>query len=192
MPHQVHQRKFSRTIDQRKAMLRNLTLSVLRYERVKTTEAKAKEIRGEIDRMINLGKDGSLEARRRAAAWLPETVIVNKVFDDLAKRYTDRASGYTRTTRLPRRVGDNAPLTLIELMPHDEEKKAAETAEEKPRRRRLPSLRRGGGEKAEKAEKSEKAEKAEAKTDEKAAPKKATTRKKVPAKASSRSSSKED
>ncbi|TMB60778.1 MAG: 50S ribosomal protein L17 [Chloroflexi bacterium] len=192
MPHQVHQRKFSRTIDQRKAMLRNLTLSVLRYERVKTTEAKAKEIRGQIDRMINLGKDGSLEARRRAAAWLPETVIVNKVFDDLAKRYTDRASGYTRTTRLPRRVGDNAPLTLIELMPHDEEKKAAETAEEKPRRRRLPSLRRGGGEKAEKAEKSEKAEKAEAKTDEKAAPKKATTRKKVPAKASSRSSSKED
>src|SRR5207249_5012467 len=126
-------------------MLRNLTLSVLRYERVKTTEAKAKEIRGQIDRMINLGKDGSLEARRRAAAWLPETVIVNKVFDDLAKRYTDRASGYTRTTRLPRRVGDNAPLTLIELMPHDEEKKAAETAEEKPRRRRLPSLRRGGG-----------------------------------------------
>ena len=192
MPHQVHQRKFSRTIDQRKAMLRNLTLSVLRYERVKTTEAKAKEIRGQIDRMINLGKDGSLEARRRAAAWLPETVIVNKVFDDLAKRYTDRASGYTRTTRLPRRVGDNAPLTLIELMPHDEEKKAAETAEEKPRRRRLPSLRRGGGEKAEKAEKSEEAEKAEAKTDEKAAPKKATTRKKVPAKASSRSSSKED
>ncbi|TMB78182.1 MAG: 50S ribosomal protein L17 [Chloroflexi bacterium] len=192
MPHQVHQRKFSRTIDQRKAMLRNLTLSVLRYERVKTTEAKAKEIRGQIDRMINLGKDGSLEARRRAAAWLPETVIVNKVFDDLAKRYTDRASGYTRTTRLPRRVGDNAPLTLIELMPHDEEKKAAESAEEKPRRRRLPSLRRGGGEKAEKAEKSEKAEKAEAKTDEKAAPKKATTRKKVPAKASSRSSSKED
>ena len=186
MPHQVHQRKFSRTIDQRKAMLRNLTLSVLRYERVKTTEAKAKEIRGEIDRMINLGKDGSLEARRRAAAWLPETVIVNKVFDDLAKRYTDRASGYTRTTRLPRRVGDNAPLTLIELMPHDEEKKAAESAEEKPRRRRLPSLRRGGGEKAEKSEK------AEAKTDEKAAPKKATTRKKVPAKASSRSSSKED
>jgi len=192
VPHQVHQRKFSRTIDQRKAMLRNLTLSVLRYERVKTTEAKAKEIRGQIDRMINLGKDGSLEARRRAAAWLPETVIVNKVFDDLAKRYTDRASGYTRTTRLPRRVGDNAPLTLIELMPHDEEKKAAETAEEKPRRRRLPSLRRGGGEKAEKAETSEKAEKAEAKTDEKAAPNKATTRKKVPAKASSRSSSKED
>ena len=168
-------------------MLRNLTLSILRYERVKTTEAKAKEIRGEVDRMINLGKDGSLEARRRAAAWLPETVIVNKVFDDLAKRYADRTSGFTRWTRLPRRVGDNAPLALIELMPHDEEKKAAEPAEETPRRRRLPSLRRGGGEKKE--------EKTEAKA-EKAAPKK-TTRKKTPARAPSRGaalsrSSKED
>ena len=107
MPHQVHQRKFSRTIDQRKAMLRNLTLSVLRYERVKTTEAKAKEIRGFVDRMINLGKDGSIEARRRANAWLPEMVIVEKVFGDLAKRYPDRTGGYLRMTRLSRRVGDN-------------------------------------------------------------------------------------
>src|SRR5436190_21981186 len=103
MPHAIHQRKFGRKSDLRRSMLRNLTMSVLRYERVKTTEAKAKEIRGFVDRMINLGKDGGLVARRRAASWLPETVIVNKVFDDLAKRYTDRASGYTRTTRLPRR-----------------------------------------------------------------------------------------
>ena len=61
-------------------MLKNLTLSVLRYERVKTTEAKAKEIRRFVDKMINLGKDGSLEARRRAQGWLPEQVIVEKVF----------------------------------------------------------------------------------------------------------------
>ncbi len=142
MPHQVHQRKFGRKIDLRRSMLQNLTVSVLRYERVKTTEAKAKEIRGFVDRMINLGKDGSLVARRRAAAWLPETVIVNKVFDDLAKRYTDRTSGYTRTTHLPRRVGDNAELMLIELMPGVEETKAAEAAEEKPRRRRLGLPRR--------------------------------------------------
>jgi large subunit ribosomal protein L17 len=137
--------------------------------------------------MINLGKDGSLEARRRAAAWLPETVIVNKVFDDLAKRYADRSSGYTRTTRLAPRVGDNAPLTLIELMPGDEEKKAETAAEEKPRRRRLPSLRRGGAPKGE--------AKAETKTEpkaEKAAPKKTATRKKAPAKSGSRSTSKED
>jgi len=184
MPHQVHQRKFSRTIDQRRAMLRNLTMSVLRYERVKTTEAKAKEIRGFVDRMINLGKDGGLDARRRAAAWLPETVIVNKVFDDLAKRYTDRASGYTRTTRLPRRVGDNAELMLIELMPGVDETKAADEAAEKPRRRRIPGLPR-------RAPKAEKADEEPAKATKKAPAKKASTatRKKTPAKAGS---SKED
>jgi len=175
MPHQVHQRKFGRKIDLRRSMLKNLTVSVLRYERVKTTEAKAKEIRGFVDRMINLGKDGSLESRRSVAAWLPETVIVNKVFDDLAKRYTDRTSGYTRTTRLPRRVGDNAELMLIELMPGVEEAKAAEAAEEKPKRRRLGLPRR--------APKAEKTEEPKAK---KAPAKKPAGRKKATAKSSSK------
>jgi len=144
MPHQVHQRKFGRKSDLRRSLLRNLTLSVLRYERVKTTEAKAKEIRGYVDRMITLGKDGSLEARRRATAWLPETVIVDKVFTDLATRYTDRSSGFLRMTRLPRRVGDQAPHMLLELMPGVDETTAAAAAEEKPRRRRLSLPRRGG------------------------------------------------
>jgi large subunit ribosomal protein L17 len=183
MPHQIHQRKFGRKSDLRRSLLRNLTLSVLRYERVKTTEAKAKEIRGFVDRMINLGKDGSLEARRRAAAWLPETPIVDKVFTDLAKRYPDRTSGYLRMTRLARRVGDNSPLMLLELMPGVDETAAAAAAEEKPRRRRL-SLRRGSGEKATE-------EPAKAKAASKAAPKKASTatRKKTTAKPSA---SKED
>jgi len=142
LPHQVHQRKFGRTTGQRRTMLKNLTLSVLRYERVKTTEAKAKEIRGFVDRMINLGKDGSLSARRRAQGWLPEQVIVEKVFDDLAKRYPDRTSGYLRTTHLPRRVGDSAPLMLLELMPATEEKKAEADTEAAPKRRRLSLPRR--------------------------------------------------
>jgi large subunit ribosomal protein L17 len=182
VPHQVHQRKFGRTIDQRRAMMRNLTVSVLRYERVKTTEAKAKEIRGYVDRMINLGKDGGLEARRRAAAWLPETVIVNKVFDDLAKRYTDRTSGYTRTTRLPRRVGDNAELMLLELMPGALETKAAEGAEEKPKRRRLGLPRRAP--KAEKTEAQEASGTASKAT--RAPAKKPAGRKKATAKSSSK------
>ena len=118
-------------------MLKNLTLSVLRYERVKTTEAKAKEIRRFVDKMINLGKDGSLEARRRAQGWLPEQVIVEKVFDDLAKRYPDRNSGYLRMTHLARRVGDSAPLMLLELMPSVEETKTEVEAEAAPKRRRL-------------------------------------------------------
>ena len=115
-------------------MFRNLTVAVLRYESVKTTEAKAKEVRKFVDGMIILGKDGSLVARRKAIGWLPEIEIVDKLFTDLATRYADRTSGFTRTTRLPRRVGDSAPMMLIELMPGVEE--AAEpTGEAKPRRR---------------------------------------------------------
>jgi large subunit ribosomal protein L17 len=162
VPHQVHQRKFGRTTDQRRTMLKNLTLSVLRYERVKTTEAKAKEIRRFVDKMINLGKDGSLVARRRAQAWLPEQVIVEKVFDDLAKRYPDRTSGYLRTTHLARRVGDSAPLMLLELAPALEEKKTtAAEAEAAPKRRRLALPRRRAKAPAESAQ-AEKAESAPA------------------------------
>lgn len=142
MPHQVHQRKFGRPAAPRKAMIRNLTLSVLRYERVKTTEAKAKEIRGFVDRMIGLGKEGTLAARRRAAAFLYEPEIVEKLFGDLAQRYPDRSSGYTRITHLGRRVGDSAPVMLIELMPGADEQAEVEAkaaAEAKPKRRlRLP------------------------------------------------------
>ena len=163
MPHQVHQRKFGRKRSLRTAMLRNLTTSVLRYERVKTTEAKGKEIRGFVDRMINLGKDGSLEARRRANAWIDEPVIVEKLFVDLAKRYPDRTSGYLRSTHLPNRVGDNSKLMLVELMPGVDETKAATDAEAKPRRR-LGLPRRGAAkpteEKAETADTAAKTAKA--------------------------------
>ena len=135
-------------------MLRNLSLSVLRYERVKTTEAKAKEVRVFVDRMVNLGKDGSLAARRRALAWLPERVIVEKVFNDLAARWPDRHGGYARITRINRRVGDAAPQMLIELMPGAERpaegaKAAAAATEDKPKRRRLSLPRRGGDKKDE-------------------------------------------
>ena len=138
MPHKVHERKFGRRTGHRRSMLRNLSLSVLRYERVKTTEAKAKEIRLFVDRMINLGKNGSLDARRRALAWLPEPVIVEKVFTDLAARWPDRGSGYVRITHIGRRVGDSAPQMLLELVPAPEkptETKAEGAAEAKPRRR---------------------------------------------------------
>src|SRR5207302_2846 len=90
-------------------MLRNLSLSVLRYERVKTTEAKAKEVRVFVDRMVNLGKDGSLAARRRALAWLPERVIVEKVFNDLAARWPDRRGGSARVSPIKRPARAPAP-----------------------------------------------------------------------------------
>lgn len=143
MPHQVHERKFGRTTDQRIGMLRNLTTSVLRYEKVKTTEAKAKEIRRFVDRMLNLGKDGSLSARRRALAWLPEPELVEKLFTDFPERYPDRRSGYLRMTKVGHRVGDAAPVVLLELVPSvQEEQKAKDAAEEEAKpRRRLPFAR---------------------------------------------------
>ena len=143
MPHQTHERKFGRTTDQRLGMLRNLTVSVLRYERVKTTEAKAKEIRRFVDRMMNLGKDGSLAARRKAIAWLPEPGLVEKVFTDFPQRYPDRRSGYLRMTRVGYRVGDAAPVVQLELVPSvDEERRTKEAAEEEEKpRRRLPFAR---------------------------------------------------
>src|SRR5437773_10702410 len=94
----------------RRSMLRNLTLSVLRYEKVKTTEAKAKTIRRFVDKMINLGKDNTLASRRAALAWLPEKEIVEKVFSDLAPRFPNRHSGYTRLVHLAPRHGDSARL----------------------------------------------------------------------------------
>ena len=171
MPHQVHQRKFGRRTGHRRSMLRNLSLSVLRYERVKTTEAKAKEVRLFIDRMINLGKDGSLVARRRALAWLPEPVIVEKVFNDLAGRWPDRGSGYVRLTRISRRVGDAAPQMLLELVPAPEKpaEKGVATAEAaKPRRRLALPGRRAPDKKDE----------TKAETNAKAAAKTTTTKKK--------------
>ena len=172
MPHQVHQRKFGRETAHRKAMLRNLTLSVLRYEHVKTTEAKAKEVRRFVDGMILLGKDGSLASSRKAIGWLPESEIVEKLFTDLATRYRERTSGYTRTTRLPRRVGDSAPMMLIELMPGVEEG-AEPAAEAKPRRRLALPRRKTAEAKAEEAEAPKK----------KTAAKKTTAKKTVKAKA---------
>jgi large subunit ribosomal protein L17 len=146
MPHQMHERKLGRTTDQRRAMLRNLTVSVLRYEKVRTTEAKGKEVRRFVDRMIGLGQDGTLAARRAALAWLPEPELVEKVFTDLNERFPGRRSGFVRVTRVGRRVGDAAPLVQLELVPSAEEerkKKAASEAEAKPRRRLgLPRRRR--------------------------------------------------
>ena len=161
MPHKVHERKFGRRTGARRGMLRNLTLSVLRYERVKTTEAKAKEVRRFVDRMINLGKDGSLGARRSALAWLPEPVIVEKVFTDLAVRWPDRGSGYVRITHLGRRVGDSAPQMLLELVPAPEKPtadKADASTEAKPRRRlALPRRRTSAAKTESKAETNAKA-----------------------------------
>jgi large subunit ribosomal protein L17 len=98
-------------------MLANLAVAVVRYERVKTTEAKAKEVRGIVDGMIATAKRGDLAARRALAAQMPhEPLIVDKLMGELAEKYADRASGFTRITKLGERLGDAAPIVQIELV----------------------------------------------------------------------------
>ena len=98
-------------------MLRNLAVAVLRYERVKTTEAKAKEVRGLVDGMITLAKKGDLSARRQLVSQMPhEPLIVDKLMGEIAEKYADRGSGYTRITKIGPRLGDAALIVQIELV----------------------------------------------------------------------------
>jgi large subunit ribosomal protein L17 len=117
MPHRVAGRKLGRTHDHRLAMLGNLAVAVIRYERVKTTEAKAKEVRGIVDGMITLAKRGDLHARRQLVSRMPhEPIIVDKLMGEIATKYADRASGFTRITKLGQRSGDAATMVQIELV----------------------------------------------------------------------------
>jgi large subunit ribosomal protein L17 len=117
MPHRVAGRRLGRKGSHRMSMLANLAVAVVRYERVKTTEAKAKEVRGIVDGMIATAKRGDLAARRALAAQMPhEPLIVDKLMGELAEKYADRASGFTRITKLGERLGDAAPIVQIELV----------------------------------------------------------------------------
>jgi len=117
MANRVSGRKLGRKTGPRLALYRNLTVAVLRYEQVKTTEARAKEVRGRVEHMITLAKDGSLTARRRVVAELPdEPLVIDKLFKEIAPRYADRTSGYTRLVRIGLRSGDAAPIVQIELV----------------------------------------------------------------------------
>lgn len=117
MPHRLAGRRLGRASDHRLLMLDNLAVSVLRYERVRTTEAKAKEVRGRVDHMITLAKRGDLSARRLLVAQMPhEPLIIDKLMGELAIKYADRTSGYTRILKIGPRLGDAATIVQIELV----------------------------------------------------------------------------
>jgi large subunit ribosomal protein L17 len=101
-------------------LFRNLVTSLLDHERIETTEAKAKEVRGFTDRMITLGKEGTLPARRRALAFLRSKDVVSKLFSDVAGRFQNRPGGYTRMVKTRRRIGDAAEMVAIELVSRTE------------------------------------------------------------------------
>lgn len=117
MAHRIGGRKLGRKRGPRLSLYRNLTVSILRYERVKTTEAKAKEVRGRVERMITLAKRGDLAARRAVVSEFPnEPLVVTKLFDEIAPKYSDRTSGFTRIVRIGQRQGDAAEIVQIELV----------------------------------------------------------------------------
>jgi large subunit ribosomal protein L17 len=114
--HRKKGRQLGRNSKHRRALFRSLVTSLIEHERIETTEAKAKEIRGFTDRMITLGKQGGLPARRRALSFLRSKEAVGKLFGDVAGRFQDRNGGYTRLIKTRRRVGDAAELVVIELV----------------------------------------------------------------------------
>lgn len=121
MRHRKKGRQLGRQTKHRSALFRNMVTSLLEHERIETTEAKAKEVRGFTERMITLGKQGDLHARRRALGFLRSKEVVSKLFNDVAGRFRDRPGGYTRLIKTRRRVGDMAELVAIELVEKREE-----------------------------------------------------------------------
>jgi large subunit ribosomal protein L17 len=137
-------RKLNRTSAHRKALFKNMVLALIRHERIKTTDPKAKELRRIADRMVTLGKQNDLAARRRAFAFMQSHEAVKKLFEEIAPRFKDRNGGYTRVIKFGHRRGDAAMLSVIEFTGSEEETKSKkprrrsskkEAAQEQPRKR---------------------------------------------------------
>ena len=135
MRHRKRHGKLNRSPSHRKALLRNMVTSLLDQERIETTDAKAKELRRVADRMITLGKRGSLHARRQALSVIRSEEVTSKVFDELADRFRERPGGYTRVLKVGRRTGDAAPMSIIELV-EGEAAEASKKADKKAARRK--------------------------------------------------------
>ena len=116
MRHRVAGRSLGRSSGHRRALYRNLVTDLLNYEKITTTEAKAKEVRSLVERMITLGKEGSLHSRRQALSFILDKRIADKVFSDIAPRYAERPGGYTRIVKIGPRLGDGAPMVQLELV----------------------------------------------------------------------------
>ena len=127
MKHNIVHKKLNRTSSHRKALLMNLSNALLKHEQITTTLPKAKALRPFVEKLISLGKKGSLHARRKANSILQDNNNIRKVFDIFSQRYKDRKGGYTRIIKIGNRFGDNAPKAIIELVDRDEEAKGKDS-----------------------------------------------------------------
>jgi large subunit ribosomal protein L17 len=134
MRHRKSGRKLNRSAPHRLAMFRNMVTSLLLHENLQTTDAKAKELRRFAERMVTLGKRGTLHARRQALSFVRDPKVVKKLFEEIAPRFAERPGGYTRITKLGTRRGDAAQMSLIELTERGD--RAVSEAEKKRERRR--------------------------------------------------------
>ena len=130
MRHRNAGRKLGRTSSHRNAMLRNMVTSLLDLERIVTSVPKAKEARRVAEQMITLGKRGDLHARRQAMSYIRSKAIVAKLFEQLSSQYASRSGGYTRIIRTGVRVGDAAPMAILELVDYTETNISAEPAQD--------------------------------------------------------------
>lgn len=136
MRHLKSGRQLSRNSAHRWALMRNLITALLREEKIQTTDPKAKELRRWVDRVITLGKQGSLHARRQALSIVQDKAVVRKLFDTIGPRFKDRPGGYTRIIKIGIRRGDAAQMAVIELVGAESEKQTAKGGAKKGRRAR--------------------------------------------------------
>jgi large subunit ribosomal protein L17 len=127
MRHGLSGRKLNRRSQHRKAMFSNMAAALIKHEQIKTTLPKAKELRSVVDKLITLGKKGSLHDRRRAYALLRDDATTAKLFETLGPRYKERNGGYTRVLKAGFRYGDAAPMAVIELVDRDEDAKGQDS-----------------------------------------------------------------
>ncbi len=133
MRHKRIGRKLGVTTKHRKAMFRNMVTDFFRFDKIKTTDTRAKELRRIAEKLITLAKDGSLHKRRQAAAYIRDNEVLKKLFDEIAPKFKDRPGGYTRITKLGFRRGDSSPISIIELVEEEfkPKKKKAKAAPKK-------------------------------------------------------------
>ena len=135
MRHNIKNKKLNRTSSHRKALLMNLSNSLIKHEQITTTLSKAKELRPFVEKIITLGKKGDLVSRRKAISILQDQKNTKKIFDVISERYKERSGGYTRIIKVGNRFGDNAPTAIIELVDRDENAKGLDSGpvpEKKP------------------------------------------------------------
>jgi len=153
MRHRIAGIKLGRTSSHRDAMFRNMVTSLFKYDRIRTTDVKAKELKRWADKIVTLAKQGDLNARRQALAIVREKDVVHKLFEEASERFGSISGGYTRVVKVGRRPGDAAPISIVELVAPEKSKKK----DDKKKKSKAPVKKKAGAQKPAKAKKEEKA-----------------------------------